>query len=379
MRIDTLGNIKWSTWYYDSVNSQHILPKGNTINSIKETSRGTIICAFGYAYPETNTPFINYVAYLEFDSLGQVKMVQQWDNMTGYEIGGYSIEEGSNHYYLLSGNKAVFELDSNGVAVWKKKYTFSLSGVGTMTNNVFKVKMLRNGTLVAAGQAYEGNCWRNYQTLYWDAWWSPIAYAFGTNSSWDTAGVQGRNDKLTDFCQLNDGRLVFVGQKTNTFGGLWAFVTDSTGKNLLWEKQFQITYLTAPKAALLGLSVCAADSGFTVAGEYPAQAAIGGKNAFVAKFIPAAPTTVIKPRIADNAAIHSFNVRIAGNRLLVSSTVPVDKVGLYTLSGKQIMLRTISSDNNFKSFDISTLSRGSYLILTKTKQGIKSAKIVLDK
>lgn len=74
------------------------------------------------------------------------------------------------------------------------------------------------------------------------------------------------DDALYDFAQLNDGNLVFVGNKSNTTGGLWTFVTDSTGKNISWKIITKIKYLTSNGAAITTLSVCAIpDGGFTVA------------------------------------------------------------------------------------------------------------------
>lgn len=65
MRTDSFGNIKWATWLYDSVNNRnYLLSRGATINSVKETSRGTIICAAGdyftdasYMYGSTNNDY----------------------------------------------------------------------------------------------------------------------------------------------------------------------------------------------------------------------------------------------------------------------------------------------------------------------------------
>lgn len=105
-----------------------------------------------------------------------------------------------------------------------------------MDNDVYKAKMLRNGSLMVVGGTYEGDCWQRYKTLYRDAWWSPISYSHGGNESWDTAGVQGGNDRLYDFAQLLDGRIAFMGRKaTPADSGLWIIVTDSTGKEILWQ------------------------------------------------------------------------------------------------------------------------------------------------
>ena len=73
MQTDSLGNIKWSTWFYDSVAYKLRLQNSATINSLRETSRGTIICAAGDPYPNNNGQVLNnYAAILEFDSLGHI-------------------------------------------------------------------------------------------------------------------------------------------------------------------------------------------------------------------------------------------------------------------------------------------------------------------
>jgi hypothetical protein len=297
MRTDTVGNIRWSTWYYDSVNDQSRLLRGAYVNCVRETSRGTIICAAGDAYPDNGgQPLNSYAAFLELDSMGHLINWGENSNPPGYNIGGFDIEETATGNYLLSGNQTVYYLDTSGGVIWQNRYTFWLNGVGTEVNNVNRAKMLRSGTYIVAGQAYEGNCWVNYNRLYYDAWWSPFYISSGANTTWDTAGTQGGDDAVYDFTQLKSGNLVFVGKRgTTTIGGVWAFVTDSTGANLLWEKQFPIPYRTADGRAPRPLSVCATpDSGFTVVGEYNCVDSIGGMNAFAAHFIlrTASPTLV---------------------------------------------------------------------------------------
>jgi hypothetical protein len=178
MRTDSLGNIKWSTWYYDSVKSQNLLLQSATINCLRETKRGTIICAAGDEYPDNGGQALsNYAAFLEFTAAGKLNDWGESSNQAGFKVGGFYIEETTLGTYLLSGNQNVFYMDSSGNVVWQKKYTFSLNGVGTETNNISRVKMLRDGSLMVAGQAYEGNCWTTYQHFYYDAWHSPISYS----------------------------------------------------------------------------------------------------------------------------------------------------------------------------------------------------------
>jgi hypothetical protein len=308
MRTDSVGNIKWSSWYYDSLKNKRIFLQGATINSLRETSRGRIICAIGETFPgKAGDPLDNYAAYLEFDSLGTMTNWGQWWEEVGYKISGFSIEEMSANRFIIAGNQAVIGIDTAGTKVWQASYGFMLDGVGSVTNNVTRVKKLRDGTLMVIGQAYEGNCWTNYQRLSYDAWWSPISTA-GENSAWDTAGRQGGDDKLYDFTQLNDGKLVFVGKRSSTTdaGGMWTFVTDFSGKNTLWEKMTRIMYGTEKYGtAVTPLSVCATpDGGFTVVGPYNCNQDNGGPNAFAAHFIPVPPVATASPRLPEVSKIH---------------------------------------------------------------------------
>jgi hypothetical protein len=59
------------------VNSrQTLLTRGATINSVRETKRGTIICAGGDYFTDANYIFGNinydYAAVLKFDSTGKI-------------------------------------------------------------------------------------------------------------------------------------------------------------------------------------------------------------------------------------------------------------------------------------------------------------------
>jgi len=324
MRLDTLGNIKWSTWYYDSIKDQSILSGSGIVNCVRETKRGTIICAVGDEYPNNGgNALSNYAAFLEFTGDGVYRKGAQWDNPSGYKIGGFYVDEGSNGYYLLSGNQAVYYLDTNRAVVWRKNYTFSLPSVGTETNNVNRVKMLRDGSLMVAGQAYEGNCWRNWQKFYYDAWHSPISYVYGTNSSWDTAGVQGADDIIYDFTQLTNGNLVFVGTRGDRNGPapLWVFVTDSTGKQLLMDKKFCLPRQDGNGTCgnTFPLSVAATnDTGFTIVGQGTFDT-ISGWNGFAAHFVPSPVSSV--SRISHEFPKTS-GVRVAVSRSRVAFSMP---------------------------------------------------------
>jgi len=388
MKTDSVGNIKWTTWYYDSINDERKLFRGATVNCLKETSRGTIICAAGDEYPNNNGLSLNnYAAVLELDSAGNLLGGKQWNNTSGYNVGGFYIEEVLLGNIIVSGYQSITCLDSNRNVIWRKKYTMMLDGVGSMVNNIARAKMLRGGSLMVAGQAYEGNCWTKYQRLCFDAWWSPISYAYGTNETWDTAGTQGGSDVIYDFTQLIDGKLVFVGKKASIdgYGGVWTFVTDSTGKNILWERRVRIPYRTADGRAPTPLSVCATpDSGFTVVGEYACVDSIGGMNAFAAYYIPSEPTTVIKkqPLNQSNTAV---KLKINGSKVIFSFpssvSMPVE-LSVYNAAGKRITevkSRDLKAEKNSLLWDCSGVSEGIYLYRIRFTDRISTGKLVLKK
>lgn len=160
LRTDSLGTIKWSPWYYDSLKNKEILLQSAIVNSIRETSSGRIICAIGEEYPGTiGDPLDNYAAYLEFDSLGNMTNWGQWWEEVGYRISGFSIEEISEDRFMIAGNQAVIGINTAGTKAWQSSYGFMLDGVGSVKNNVTRAKKLRDGSLMAIGQAYEENCW----------------------------------------------------------------------------------------------------------------------------------------------------------------------------------------------------------------------------
>jgi hypothetical protein len=273
MRLDTAGAIKWSTWYHDSVQDRPRLLRMATMNCIKETSKKQIICTGGDPFPNNNGSTLdNYMGALLMDSTGKVLGPMQSSDLPGYSIAGFNVDELRNGNIVISGNQAVSCIDTNGNYAWERKYTFSLSGVGTVTNNVFRAKVLRSGTLMVCGMAYEGNCWTNFRRLEYDAWWAPLNSSTGNAAAWDTAGWQGGSDAVYDFAQLNDGTLAFCGVKgIPADSGLWVFVTDSTGKTLLWERQYNLPGYDSggfPLTTILPMAVCATtDGGFTVVGD----------------------------------------------------------------------------------------------------------------
>jgi hypothetical protein len=379
-RTDSTGNIKWETWLYDSIaHSATVLSRGATINCLRETKRGTIICAAGDYFTDQNYTFgnskYNYTAFLEFDSTGKIVHWGQWDNLAGFSLGGFFIEETGTGYYLASGNQALVYMDTTAHLVWEKKYTFMLNGVGSEVNNITRCKMLRDGSLMVAGQAYEGNCWTKFNQLFYDAWWSPISYAYGTNTTWDTAGFQGGDDIIYDFTQLNNGNLVFVGSRYSGPGGIWTFVTDSTGKNLLWEKQTPVPYKTDLGTSARAYSVCATpDSGFTVAGELILSDDMGGHNAMAAHFVPISSGVVNVNQ--SYVSFPQLAVRLVANRLVVTSgmlNMPAT-ISLYNVSGKRIAMQT---GQKGISFDISNVARGVYFVTIRTEKGKWTSRVVV--
>jgi hypothetical protein len=384
MRLDSAVNVKWMAWYYDSTKGLlgRRLTGGGTINSIRETSRGRIVCVAGDEFPNNGGNLLeNYAAYLEFDSAGVLKRSREWDTPLGNKISGFSIDETKDGDFLIAGNQSVFFLDSTGYAKWRANYTFMLDGVGSVMNNIIRAKKLRDGSLMAAGQAYEGNCWNNLQKLYYDAWWSPIEQGGGSHTAWDTAGRQGGDDAIYDFTQLSDGKLVFVGKKSSIseLGGVWSFVTDSTGKNILWEKQTNIPYKTSNGQAPVPLSVCATpDGGFTVVGEYACTDDIGGLNAFAAHY-KISPVTAVAKIQTSLSNVRSVRYKINGSKVLFSIPSPglqPGKISIYNAAGK--LVTRLSSRTDSYVWDCSRAVSGVYYYQVKSKMFRANGKLMLD-
>jgi hypothetical protein len=383
VRTDTLGNVKWSTWYYDSINSKPLLSGGGTVNSILETTKGKIVCAAGDEFPNNGGYTLNnYAAYLELDSNGVRKRLREWSSPAGYKIAGFSIDETNDGDFLMAGNQAVFYLDTTGKAAWQNNYTFWLEGVGTEVNNITRAKKLRDGTLMVAGQAYEGNCWSRYNKLYYDAWWSPITTS-GSNTTWDTAGTQGVDDYLFDFTQLINGNLVFVGTKGGENGNssVWTIVTDSTGKKILWEKQF--IKQTSSNFVMYPMAVTSSsDSGFTVAG-WGAFDTVQGKNAFAMHFVPKDPTPTIPKNIDHFLQGLSIITTVSGSKV---SFVFNDRTGknttiyIYDAAGRPVAgLSNHQGSSTPLTWDCSKVSKGVYLYKARMKDGLVSGEVVISR
>ena len=377
MRIDTLGNIKNTYWFFDSLNNKSLIG-GSTINSVRETKRGTIICAAGDQFPNNGGSSINnYAAYLEFDSTLNLIRYREWDNRPGYEIGGFNIEETKGGEYLLSGNKAVFYLDTSGAPKWQKSYTYQLEGTGSQVANIFRAKVLRDNTPVIIGQVYESDCWVNYQRYYYDAWWTPIRYTDGSIVSWDTAGIEAGSDVIYDFAQLESGNLVFVGNPQYVGGiqMLWVFVTDSTGEKILWEKK----YAGPDSLHIQPYSVAATpDSGFTVVGW---GAVVNNTNALAMHFVPmiAVPNTHVISHDQPNPAVSKT---ITSSRVLFIYTGGTlnSALTIYNIAGKKIAsLRpsTPVSGNSSFLLDRSRISNGVYSYHLSSNSGLITGRFVL--
>lgn len=386
MRLDSSANVKWAAWYYDSTKGLlgQILAGPGNVNSVLETSHGKIVCVAGDEYPNNYFPLESYAAYLELDSNGVYHRIREWSNPAGYDVGGFCQAETREGNFLLSGNQSVLFIDANGLEKWKMKYTFQLPGVGSKTNNVNRAKVLRDGTFFVAGQAYEGTCWTLWQRLNYDAWWTPITNG-GSPVTWDTAGDQGGDDVIYDFTQLKNGNLVFVGQESSVTGdhdGLWTFVTDSTGKKILWEKVVKIVYRTGFGNRVYPLSVCATpDGGFTVVGYIPCGDANGGKNAFAAHFVPKAISLILNhstPLHQTRALRHT----ITCTTVVFTSDMPIPSsfITIYNASGKTVAgisgTRAGSRTTSF-AWDFSRVGRGVYFYKAGRGNGAVSGKLVV--
>ena len=266
VRLDPAFNVKSEFWYYDTIQHRNMLNKNATLQGLVRKRDGRIAATGGDFYPDREN---NYAFWMEFDSVGTFSRVREWGENSTYPLSGWSILETSQGEFLMGGQQTVVYLDTAGVRMGMKKYTFSLPGVGTETNNITRVRKLRDGRFLAVGQAYEEDCWTRYQRLYFDGWWSLLSTT-GQNLAWNTAGVSGTDDNLFDAVQLADGRIAFAGNKTTSpDSGLWVFVTDSAGTTIEWEKQFnlpgKVGSRTRNDISTYAL-IATPDSGFIVAG-----------------------------------------------------------------------------------------------------------------
>lgn len=342
LRLDSQLNLKSSFWYYDSINNRSNLLHIANLQSLVQTTDGRVIAVGGDDFPYgIGSALNNYAVWMEFDSSGSLSgLVRQWDDAVGFEMAGWSLLETSSGGLLMGGNRATTIFEKSGTISNQYKYTFSLKGVGTVTNKVSRVRKLPNGKLLAFGQAYEEDCWTKYQRLSYDGWWSFISET-GSNDSWNTAGLSGSDDALFDATQLTDNRIAFLGLKgTVPDSGLWVFVTDSTAKTVLWERQLNLPGMDGSftRNNLDPYSMAATpDSGFIVVGRENSRTQ--GKNAFAIKFVP-------KPMPVSNLSnrktikdMHRFNSR--------SLTFDISRKGIvvfreYDLRGQLIQVQQVT-------------------------------------
>lgn len=295
LRIDPALKQESAIWHYDSIARKSILARPATINSMVELENGNVAAAAGDIFPNNyGLAMGNFAAFMEFDATG-VRRTNEWHNPTGYEIAGWSLAKGETFGYLIGGKQAAFLLDVDGVLVSRNEYGVTVAGVGTEKNNVSRLRKLRDGRMIVVGQSYEEDGWTKHQRLNYDAWWSTLS-AGGNADARNVAGVSGRDDFLWDAAQLADGRIAFVGGKgTAADSGVWAFVTDSTGKSIQWQKQFNLPGRdngSIRKNIYPMVLLATPDSGFVVVGVE------GGSNlndnAFAFKFVPKQEASLIR-------------------------------------------------------------------------------------
>jgi hypothetical protein len=278
------------------------------------TGDGRIAAAAGDNFP-SNDGFAmnNFAAYMEFDSTS-VRRTNEWHNTTGYEIAGWSLVKGETFGYMIGGNHAAFLLGSDGVLISKNEYTVFVHGVGTEKNKVSRIRKLRDGRMIVVGQSYEEHSWTLNQRLNYDAWWTTLS-AGGTPDARNVTGMSGRDDRFYDAAQLADGRIAFVGTKgTALASGIWALVTDSSGKTIQWQSLYILPGDDdgSDRNYLFPMALQpTADSGFIVVG-----VEVGGNrnnNAFAFKFIhkskPVAIRSVLSSKSVPPVRKRRFDLR----------------------------------------------------------------------
>jgi hypothetical protein len=141
--------------------------------------------------------------------------------------------------------------------------------------------------------------------------------------------VQGADDRIYDFTQLINGNLVFVGKKgTASDTGLWAFVTDSTGKSILWEKQYNLPGVDAEKYSfnnILPMSVCATpDTGFIVVGDLNTYG--NNHNACAFKFVPRPPLAGIKASRPQREMQSPIRYKATGKKVVFTLSPQIGQI-----------------------------------------------------
>jgi hypothetical protein len=190
--------------------------------------------------------------------------------------------------------------------------------------------------------------------------------------------------------------LVFIGNKATVLdSGVWAFVTDSTGKKLLWEKQYNLPGVDAggnPLTTVTPLSVCATpDGGFTMVGDNNTYQ--NNHNAFAMHFVSKPISAVMYRGNFQAKSLNGFSVRLAGAKLLVSNTmskIPAT-VSLFDVLGRCVVNATSPrpmatplpqerGEDKFGTIqlDISHLAHGMYVVRVKAGMVQQAQKIVKE-
>ncbi|MDD5675350.1 MAG: T9SS type A sorting domain-containing protein, partial [Chitinivibrionales bacterium] len=379
VRTDSLLNIKWATWYYDSIQGKSMLSTTSaTLNSVCATPRNTFMCAAGDPYPYPALGGHNYAALVEFDSIGQVVRVKEWNNVSGFNINGFDVEEVPfDSGFLLCGNTGLVYTNKSAAPHYQKQYGFQLDLVGSELAEVNRAKLLRDGSLFVAGRAYELACWTKYKKFYYDAWWSPAKISNGLNLKWDTAGLSGQDERILDFTQLNNGNIVLVGEApmhNTTSTQMLICITDSLGKTL-WTSTFQFPNSinsTEPYSI-----VATPDGGFTVVGTGGGVTGDAIAMHFVSK-----PVAVVADRNFTSKSVDPFKITFTGKKLIISGNAIAknfNEVSLYTIAGKRIALKAAGKRNSAAAFDVSQLSSGTYLVKVNASPRMETKIVVIGR
>ena len=374
VRTDSLLNVKWATWYSDSINLSSLLYTSATLNAVRETSRNTIMCAAGDPYPYPALGGHNYAALIEFDSAGQNPHVSQWQYPPGLNINGFDVEEVPfDSGFILCGNNGLMYTNKNRGPYYQKQYGFQLTGVGSELAEVNRAKILRDGSLFIAGRVYEADCWTRYQKFYYDAWWTPAKLGNGLNTSWDTAGISGQDERVLDFTQLKNGNIVLVGEaprQDNNLTQMLICIIDSLGKTL-WTQKFQFpnsTNTTIPYSV-----IATSDGGFTIVG------AGANGDAIAVHYVLKPVSAVVYRGYSEGKASLGFIIHVSGSRLTVLNNTPIKQKGevsLFDISGRCLTTKT---GNKEIVFDISNISYGTYFVRVPSAKGIQTVKMIMGK
>lgn len=172
---------------------------------------------------------------------------------------------------------------------------------------------------------------------------------------------------------------MFVGRKAvlDQVGGVWVFVTDSSGSTVLWEKQLPLPYQSNDGLGAVPNAVAATlDSGFTVVGKNQFPDSLGGIDAFVAHFVPEGASAARISRVQGD--IRCFR---AGGQWAVAFTSPTGanaELSLLDLDGKILnLVRTrTGAGETVLHFDSHRASAGLHVLRLKLGGVTRSGKIV---